>query len=554
MGRANGCSVILGTIRKGHLVTTTKILPNRGDDERGFISNIQESSILRQCWEFSDDNPNASHGVLNASTMDSGKTLMSVEVIVRMGFKRVLILGVRDTFHQWADRLAVQSDGALELRRMDSSIAGRAAWADAMAGAPGIFFAGAEWITAQDWETRLATDHAKNPVWKLDKEAKEPILDEMGQPIQDTVQYHLNIFKRARITHNPFELLIFDEVQKVANRKSVGRKTLVTIPTINKLALSGTPVGNKFENAWGLVRWIWDGIITVNFKDWSDRWCESKEVRLANGRPLLNAQGKPTRKLGSEKVEGEFVKTLPCYIRIEAERDVPEPEIVEVDLTVAQRNDYDDLMQDLVLYLQSPEGERATLVADIPVVLRTHLRSATLGVMSMTEERGIFYADNTQSSKLHALRGILDREDWAGRPVVIFTHSQRFAGVVVKRMRAAGYNAVEWAGYVSSTRRDTIKADFLASRVQYIVATVQSFSTGLDGFQAVCNRVVWLSETENPSENAQAAKRVFRSGDEAMLADFQSVKVVARDTYDQGILSRNVASLLAMRATLNLAA
>jgi superfamily II DNA or RNA helicase len=533
-------------------VTVEKILPNRGTDERGFVTNVQETAILRQCWEFSDENPNASHSFLNASTPDSGKTVMTVELILRMGFKRCLILGVRETADQWSERMDAQSDGTMQIRQLNSTKAGKAEWDKMASGADGIWFAGAEWITAQDWEPRQEMDTNGHKLWKEDEEGKRILRN--GEPVPVTKQHHRNIFKRVGFQVHPFDLIAFDEVQKVSNRKSVGRKSLVTIPAVNKLALSGTPVGNKFSNSWSITRWLWPEHIDASFQRWSDEWCESKPVLLKSGKVLEDARGNPVRTLGNEREEGEFVKTLPGYLRMESEREVPEPEIVEVDLSPAQRADYDDLLRDMMLYLESPEGQRVTLVADIPIVLRTHLRSATLAVMSMHEEEGIFYADDAISSKLHALRGIVDREDWRGRPVVIYTHSRRFARIIALRMNAAGYGTAEWSGKSTRAARKTIKADFMAGRLQYIVATIQALGTGLDGFQTKCNRVVWLSETEDFSANLQASRRVFRSGNDAMLDDFQAVKVIARDTYDSGILSRNVANILAMRATLRLVA
>ena len=82
------------------------------------------------------------------------------------------------------------------------------------------------------------------------------------------------------------------------------------------------------------------------------------------------------------------------------------------------------------------------------------------------------------------------------------------------------------------------------------MSTIQSFSTGLDMFQSVCNRVVWVSESDNNMLNNQAIKRYYRSGFPELLADFQHVKIVARNTYDDGVLGRNVLETLAMHASL----
>ncbi|MET4703072.1 LAGLIDADG family homing endonuclease [Frigoribacterium sp. UYMn621] len=477
-------------------------------------------------------------------------TLQATEVVVRMGFERVLYIGIKDTYHQWADRLSAQSDGALELRRIDATKAGRLAWDDAYAGKPGQYFVGAQFLTAQDWTARQIMDTNGHKLWKEDENG-ERILRH-GEPVPVTEQHHLQIFKRARIQAHPFDLVIFDEVHVVSNRKSVGRKTLVTIPTHNKLAMSGTWWANKFEGAWSITKWVWPELIDSSFQRWSEMWCSSEPVLKAGGEQMVSARGRDIIKLKGERNPGEFVKSLPCYIRLDGELEVPEPEIVYVDLLPEQRADYEDLERDMMVWLETPAGQRATLIADLPITLRTRLRTATLGVMSLDDETGqVFFADDTRSTKLHALRGIVDREDWRGQQVGIYCDSKQFVKVTVKRMRAMGYDAVEWSGDVSSKAREEIKRKFLAGEIQYLVSVIASFSTGLDLFQTVCGRVCWLNESDDNSRNQQAIKRYFRSG---RKEGFQHLKIVARESYDEGILSRNVMGTLAMHASLTVAA
>jgi hypothetical protein len=531
-------------------MSAEKILPNKGDDERGFVSNEQETAILRMCWEMHPDNPNATHGIINASNMDTGKTLQAAEVVIRMGFQRVLYIGVKDTYDQWADRLEAQSDGAIALRRMDATKPGLLAWKDFVDGLPGMYFCGSQYLTAQDWEARQVIDENGHKMWKEDENG-ERIL-KRGEPVPVTKQHHKMIFHRVKMKVNPLDLVVFDEIHVVANRKSVGRKTLVTLPTKNKLGMSGTIVGNKFENFWSISKWVWPELIDGSFDRWSDVWCESKQVIGPGGIPLVNKIGKAVVKMTGEVMEGEFVKTLPCYVRLDGELKVPAPEIVEVDLLPEQQADYEDLERDMMVWLETPAGQRATLVADLPITLRTRLRTATLGVMSLDDAAGkVYFADDTKSTKLHALRGIVDRPDWVGQQVGIYCDSKQFVKVTVKRMRAQGYDAVEWSGDVVSTGRTEIKRKFLAGEIQYLVSVIPAFSTGLDGFQAVCNRVIWLSESDNNMQNLQAIKRYFRSG---RKDGFQHVKIVARGSYDGGIMSRNVMETLSMHATLGLAA
>lgn len=453
-----------------------------------------------------------------------GKTLVGVEIAQR--FDRVLIIGIKDTAAQWADLFALQTEGGIALRRVDSTKLGKANMAAMLAGDAGHYFIGAQYLTTQDWEHKPVVDLEGKPVMVIDKKTLQPT----GK--QQTERVHKRLYAKMA----PMDLVIFDEVHMVQNRKSVGIRTLRTIKTEWKLGMSGTPYGNKFPGIWAIIRWLWPDLIDASFIRWSDAWCTKETVYLP-GR-------KTTEQITGEKEPGKFVSTLPLYIRAEAAR-VPEPSVVYVDLTPEQRRQYSDLEQDLVTWL----GENP-LVVDVPPVLRQRLRTATLAEMSVTAEGEVYFDGKCRSSKLQALAGILGH--WGDEPAIIGMDSKLFAKITYERMKAAGEKVALWTGDVTSKQRDQIKADFLEGRVQYIVATIASMSTGLDGFQKVCSRLVWMNELDgNEAINEQFVRRLFRPG---MRGDFQHVKVVGRETLDENVLGANLQRAILNRHTLRAAA
>lgn len=501
-----------------------------------FLRPEQEASIRRMMAE-------PTHAVCNASEMDTGKTAITAEFIVRMGLERVLYGGVKDTYSQWASRLAAQSDGAIRLLRIDSTKQGQANFAALLAGEPGHFFVGAQYLTSKDWHYEDKRDETGALVYVKDKKTGLPT-DKV-----EKIRYHDFIYKKMR----PLDLMVFDEVHMVANRKSLGARTLKTIPTDWKIALSGTWVGNRFENAQTVSGWLWPDLIDPNASRWRAEWCATETPKRRGGMPVLDKRGNPIQLVTGEKEPGKFVSTLPCYIRLESEVKVPDPEVVVVPLLPQQRADYEALEEDGLVWLQAhPNLE--PLVTSLPITKRLRLRQVTLGVVSWTHDGKIDFAYDTQSTKLYALRGVLDRPEWTGRQVGIYVNSKKFAKVVVARMRAAGYNAVEWSGDISSKRREGIKKAWLAGEITYLVSVIRSFSTGLDEYQFVCNRVVWLAEDDNNTANQQAIKRYCRTGDPVMLADFRHVKIVAENTLDAGIHFGNIAKTERMRATIGIAA
>lgn len=452
-----------------------------------------------------------------------GKTVVGAEIAVLGGFERVLIVGVKDTYGQWRETVLGQSDGELDVRRIDSTKAGRQAFADFMAGVAGIFFSGSQFLVRQDWRYDPVTNADGSPKMVIDKKT--------GMPTdkQESERVHLMTYKKMK---RPVDLFIFDEAHVIANKKSIGRRTVMSIPAERKTALSGTPGGNSFEGLWSLTRWLWPELIPGSFYAWRDKWCTTEDLYVGRDKPVTVVTG--------ERVPGAFVASLPCYFRAEAP-PVPAPKVVWVDLDEVQRAQYDALAEDMILWV----GENA-LVPELTVTQRQMLRTATLGTLSITEDGKATFDLECSSSKLNALAGLL--RFYGDQPVIIGVDRKVFADVAAERMRRAGFKAVAWTGSVSSKERDQIKADFLAGRVQYIVATISSMSTGLDGFQDVCSKLVWLDELEgNPSMNEQFVRRLWRP---PYSAEFEQVKILARDTWDDEIYVKNMMSHVAMKRSL----
>lgn len=522
-----------------------KFLPYTGEDD-GLprIREVQEKMIQRMLAE-------PTKAILQASDMGVGKTLLSVEMILRLDLKRVLIVGVKDTFEQFEERLALQSDGRVGMLRIDSTKKGRANLAAMLAGEPGIFFAGIQFITTQDWERVPAFNGDGSPKWTMDKKTgfialTEAPADEIGPrliPTREMKRQQKFIYKRMPA----LDMTIWDEIDMGSNRKSLASFTMASVKSDWRIGMSGTFYGNKFANAWTVARWLWPKLIDRSFIRWKDEWCKRKTIYVHGGREQEVIEG--------ELIEGKFVSTLPCYIRKEADEKPPKPKLVYVDLTPTQRAQYEILEQDLLLWMHSRQEQGlAPLVAEAPIALRSRLRTAALGEMSFDENGEVGFAFNTESSKLAALRGILDHyeREQPGKPVAIYTHDKRFAKVVVARMQAANYSVVEWSGDVTTQQRKGIKRRFLAGEIQYIVAVIRSFRAGLDGFQTVCNRVVWLSEQEgDQAANTQSLARFFRPG---RVGEFEHVKILARDTHDMGVYGQLVQLDQSMQTTMRHAA
>jgi hypothetical protein len=491
-----------------------------------------------------------SGAALLGAGMGSGKTVVTVEVILSAKPERCLIVGVRDAYSQWQSALSEQSDGRLKLLRISNTKSGRENLAKLLDGESGIFYAGLEMLRAQDWDTEVSETHAFDPAIRDYFARAGEELGERTEPVKRRVH------KRTYANMKTLDLLISDESHKHSNQKTASLKTIGDIPTRGKIALSGTFFGNKFENAWSLTTWLWGKQVIGARKAWDAKYCAVEPVMTKWGKQVKSPSGFRLTKITGEKNPGEFVQTLPCYVFIATPIGaVPKPEIVQVDLHPEQLRQYTEMQTQSLTWIETEFGKKhEPLVADLPIVQRTRLRTAALGGMTLVAGEGdasdsITFQPGCKSSTLTAAYEVLHRPDWVGQKALILTHSKQFAIEVARRI-GAKYTTALKTGDVASAQWDVDKARFMlqvleTNSIQYLVAVIGAVGTATDGLQRSCSRVLWLSEDDSNVNNIQAANRVWRDGVD--LDSYAAVKLVTRNTIAEGVLTKNVkhkASLL----------
>ena len=389
---------------------------------------------------------------LLAATMGYGKTLVAVEAVRRMQVKHptVLIVCPLATRVSW-ERTFTNQGLTVPIHRINSTKAGKAALGQLKAGTKGVYLIGREYFRTMKWAT----------------------------------------YKKVGI-------LIVDEVQIFSNRNSAGIKALKSLKPEWKLAMSGTPWGNKFENAWTIAQWLWGSPI-VSSRFWGDEqqgisgfvadFCEVEPTYL---------KGRVVMKIVGEKEGVSFVNTLPCYIRPEVSPHPVQRDQLYVELTPTQRKMYDHFEEKSYVWL----GDKA-LVEDVPIVERIRLREMALGTVEIDDSGSVVFTDDMKSAKVDALKeflGTVPEEN-----VLILTHSKKFAKIVANRIP----NSRLWTGDTPHDVREQYIQTF-GTDFQYLIATAQALEAGVDGLQENCSTLVWLSRTENNMLNEQVEKRIAR--------------------------------------------
>ncbi len=468
-----------------------------------------------------------SRAALIAERPGAGKSLLSVSIGLDLWARTVLIVGVKATGKQFADLIAMQSEGSIALAIIDASKPGQKAMADYLAGEAGWYFIGHEYLSAKD--------HVLIPQY-----------DDYGDPVLDNKGKHVKKSKRLKTWEGVTpDLLIYDESHKGSTRYTRGNDTMRGLKADFRICMSGTPAANRFENLYGAVSFLWPDrngqgdIADASFVRWKQKWCAMDSVYIPGGRAVSKVTG--------EKNPGEFVKHLPCYIRAESDilGDPPAPEKIELEITAEQRRVYDDLENDLLSWVKDHP-----LSVDWSITLQAYLRLVCLAEPSIDPDTGkiAFPIENRSSKANEAVYIALKR--WEGESVLHVTHSQRYARFLTETLNRNGLSAAEYSGKVSQKERERIKQAFINGEIEHFVAVTKATALGLDGLQKVCCKILEHSvQVGDPTAEDQVVRRIWRQGN-PRLDEYEHIRLVAEGTIETGLFANVDLQYRAQQASL----
>lgn len=437
---------------------------------------------------------------LSKAAVGSGKTLVGVEAVLQAGTEVNLVIGPLSTESGWRRTFETQSQGKARFVQIDGKAKGKQAFQDITDGVPGVYFIGWERFRMLSW----------NKV--------------------------------------PLDFVIADETHRQANRRSkIALMANTTAKTPYKLALSATPASNKIEGIWQTYHWLWPD----TFKHY---WPFVSQYMVTELDPY---QGK---KIMGEKNPGAVWDAALSKSSFPSPfQQQPIVHTIEVDMTPAQRKIYDRFEKESVAWL-----DQFPLIAELPAVQAMRLRQITLAVPSIrfdtvtkrdkdtgleeTEVKEVVYfEDDAKSSKIDAVFDVLaDLYAEKPQPVVMYTHSRKFAQILTLRLQAKGYNARQYIGGMSADERKW-KLDNFGVEYDIMVATISAVGTGTDGMQRVCSIEFWLSLEDNRVLNRQCVGRLSRDGQTETVQrylfrakDTIELKQLARIAHDDALLDESL--------------
>lgn len=442
--------------------------------------------------------------------LGAGKTPVALEVLRRLGAQRIAVTAPINTFYGW-ERHAKMFLPDLPVRYIDSKRA-EDSLAALKAGEPGIYMVGWEW-------GRGSVRYAKNPDGTT-------ITDRRGNKVVDRV-----IREQLDWSKYPLDASVFDEIHRGGNRRSIQAKIMHSAKKVPiKLGLSATPAGNKIENIWSVLHFLWPQRYKY-FGPFTETFLRTQPNPYATYQ--VAGRKVHVQEVIGEKAPGIVARSIPTYVKRteeEVHNELPEVVVhdVPVDLLPAQRRVYRQFEEDALAWL-----EDNPVAAALPITKRIRLRQVGLAVPSVNDEEEVSFKEDAKSSKLDAMVEIL--EDLPEAKALVWTHSKRIIPTVLHRLRKAGYTAVAVHGGQSKDAREAALAAFRSGEADVLVATITAMSEGVDGLQHVCSTEIWLSKDESVTANRQAEGRLRRPGQKQVINRFI---MYAKDTLETGQLGK----------------
>lgn len=450
----------------------------------------QENAVQRRLAE-------PTQAALDPSDTGAGKTVMAVELALRLGVQQALVIcPVGKPVKSWTQTFERQGWKhpvyPIDSKHLENH-------ARLTSGEPGAYIVGREFFY-------------------ISATASQPKFDKAGN-----------------ITNNPRKakwswakakpgIVVLDESHRAANRYGLLYETLKTLPKHGyRLAMSGTPQGSHFDGIWAPTRWLWPEVVDRSKNRWMAQWCETTEVVV--GRDKTTGELKRVMQVVGERNPGEYINWLPCAIKVSVEKKPYEEYDVEVELSAQHQAIWNEMNKKSIAWLQDNPT-----VAKLPVEKRIRLRQIALAVPIVSEEGEVDFAEDAESPKLRVAEKIKARHP--GQPILYVTDSAKFATIAAKRLGAKLLK-----GGLSTKRKQEL-VDGFGVDYQYLVGTYGAIAEATDGLQNNCSVEVLFNPPDGSVAAEQFAGRLNRIGQDA---DFITrYRLIAKNTLDDEHFVKNV--------------
>lgn len=313
----------------------------------------------------------------------------------------------------------------------------------------------------------------------------------------------------AQLAAEQWDTVVLDEAQAIKNESSQTTRAAFDLRASFRVALSGTPVENRLEELWSVMRFANPGLLG-GLSSFQDRYAT----------PIASGDADAARRLRA--------KIRPVVLR-RMKRDVlPElpprtDSVLHIELEDDERVVYDAVRAAARKEVADKLAAGAGVLAALEALLR--LRQAACHPALVPGQTASI------SSKVERLVAALEEAVADGHKALVFSQWTSFLDLVEPHLQASGVRFTRLDG--STRDRAAVVNEFQAADgPPVLLASLKAGGTGLN--LTAADHVFLLDPWWNPAAEDQAADRAHRIGQERPVIVY---RMVARDTVEERILA-----------------
>jgi SNF2 family DNA or RNA helicase len=328
----------------------------------------------------------------------------------------------------------------------------------------------------------------------------------------------------ATLSAVPWDTVVADEAQHVKNPLTSTARALRSIPSVARVALTGTPVENNLTELWAILDWATPGLLGSR-NAFRKVWAAPIESGLEPTKARQFADLIGPFLLRRRKSDPGIAPELPA----KTETDHP------LRLTREQVVLYESFVRDTMERIErADEDTRRGLV----LMLLTGLKQICNHPAHFLKQAAVRLSGRSEKvDLLDELVGTVLAEDGA---VLVFTQYVAMARLLESHLARAGVPHLFLHGGTPVRERESMVKRFQAGEVPVFLLSLKAGGTGLNLTRA--DHVVHVDRWWNPAVEEQATDRAYRIG--------QTRPVQVHRMITRGTIEEKIAELLTRKRAL----
>lgn len=349
------------------------------------------------------------------------------------------------------------------------------------------------------------------------------------ETITDGDGSHVEVPSFGALFEMYWQHIIVDECHKgvLNNPKTLTAKGLYHLGGAKRIAMSGTPIGGKPINLWGILHWLEPKQYSSKWR-WAEQWLDIEETFW----------GKKIHGIKKGK-EDEFYQQLnPIMLRrtkAEVLPELPPKQYMEmwVDMDPVQDKQYKEFAAMAEVKIDEYNLSATSILAEYTRLKQ--FASAQQRILGMKgDPPAPVLVPTDKSCKLLVMAQILDEigimDADTDEQCVVFSQFSRMIDMVVEWLQKKKVPAAKLTGETTQNARKLLQEKFQAGEYSVLGMTTTAGGTAITLDRA--STCIFLDETWNPDDQEQAEDRIHRA---SRIHQVMVYKIKTKDTLEEYI-------------------